>query len=198
MEAIKNSTLEAIVEANAEKTEVAEATETGWRALTEDEKRRIQELTHMSDKKIERCMINEDGTVRIRGINEEKLGEASEVPYVEKTIEVNGVKIQVVVPEFPVDIFETVLPDELLLADDEKVFSYCTEQLKQAIEKNPELASKFTEEQLDQIINGSPRIKGYTWHHHEKEGWMQLVDTETHDTVRHTGGMSLWGIGYGN
>lgn len=195
MEVIKTSTLEAIVEANAEKTEVAEATETGWRALTEDEKRRIQELTHMSDKTIERCMINEDGTIRIRCINEEKLGEASEVPYVEKTIEVNGVKIQVVVPEFPVDIFETVLPDELLLADDEKVFSYCTEQLKQAIENNPELASKFTEEQLDQIINGSPRIKGYTWHHCAETGRMQLVPTSMHTTYRHTGGKAIWGGG---
>lgn len=34
--------------------------------------------------------------------------------------------------------------------------------------------------------------KGYTWHHHEDGKTMQLVPTDLHDAVRHTGGMAIF------
>ena len=34
--------------------------------------------------------------------------------------------------------------------------------------------------------------KGYTWHHHQTFGRMQLVDAATHAQTGHTGGFSLW------
>jgi A nuclease of the HNH/ENDO VII superfamily with conserved WHH len=34
--------------------------------------------------------------------------------------------------------------------------------------------------------------KGYTWHHHEDTGRMQLVDTKIHKTTAHTGGYAIW------
>lgn len=33
--------------------------------------------------------------------------------------------------------------------------------------------------------------KGYTWHHHQDKGRMQLVETEIHAKTGHTGGFSL-------
>ncbi len=33
---------------------------------------------------------------------------------------------------------------------------------------------------------------GYTWHHSEKYGLMQLVPEELHEQVRHTGGVSIY------
>ena len=68
----------------------------------------------------------------------------------------------------------------------------CNQKLAQAIESNPELASKFNARQLEMIKNGdSP--DGYVWHHSEEEGVMQLVDAVTHEKAKHVGGSSLWG-----
>ncbi|ECF2471337.1 type IV secretion protein Rhs, partial [Salmonella enterica subsp. enterica serovar Oranienburg] len=37
---------------------------------------------------------------------------------------------------------------------------------------------------------GNPRPEGYTWHHHQDSGYMQLVPTDLHDAIRHSGGIS--------
>lgn len=36
----------------------------------------------------------------------------------------------------------------------------------------------------------NPRPTGYTWHHHQDTGYMQLVPTDIHDFVKHTGGIA--------
>jgi hypothetical protein len=33
---------------------------------------------------------------------------------------------------------------------------------------------------------------GYTWHHHQTTGRMQLVESKVHMKTGHTGGFSLW------
>jgi DNase/tRNase domain of colicin-like bacteriocin len=33
---------------------------------------------------------------------------------------------------------------------------------------------------------------GYTWHHHQQTGRMQLVEYKTHRMTGHTGGFALW------
>lgn len=72
-------------------------------------------------------------------------------------------------------------------------FRECNKQLQQWCEQNPEEASKiFNQEQLDQIANGEVP-KGYTWHHTEIPGQMQLVPTKIHQACRHTGGQAIWG-----
>jgi hypothetical protein len=35
--------------------------------------------------------------------------------------------------------------------------------------------------------------QGYTWHHNQDPGKMELVPTDLHDEVKHTGGYSIWG-----
>lgn len=49
----------------------------------------------------------------------------------------------------------------------------------------------------DEVAGFKPgeRPKDYTWHHTEREGEMELIPTDLHDEVRHTGGWSIWGGG---
>ncbi len=37
--------------------------------------------------------------------------------------------------------------------------------------------------------------KGYTWHHHQDAGWMELVPMGLHNAYTHKGGRSIWGGG---
>lgn len=69
--------------------------------------------------------------------------------------------------------------------------------MKKAVLKNGNLRSKFTKEQLEAILEESPRIPGLTWHHHQQKGLLQLVDSEIHARNQnpHTGGRSIWGGG---
>ena len=54
--------------------------------------------------------------------------------------------------------------------------------------------SMFTPNQLQDIIDGMPKIEELTWHHHQVTGKMQLVPSEVHNT-NHLGGNKLWGEG---
>lgn len=46
---------------------------------------------------------------------------------------------------------------------------------------------------LDKQIGGRP--KGYTWHHHQDPGRMQLVEFGVHNITNHNGGRSVWATG---
>ncbi|MBA4601548.1 HNH endonuclease [Thermoactinomyces mirandus] len=62
------------------------------------------------------------------------------------------------------------------------------------LNNNPELKSKFLQANIDWIEKGNDPV-GYTWHHHQDEGKMQLVKTRVHGNTRHTGGRPIWGGG---
>lgn len=196
METIKSQSLESIRQSNIEKLKanVSETPNSEYRPLTEEEAKRLKELTNLPDAVIESIMVGEDGTLYLKCRNAELAGETHEVtgvPYVEKTIVINGVEITVVVPEFPY-VFETNIPKEFWEAGDRELFKKCTEELRKYLEEHPEMRENFTEEQLQQIENGEPYIKGYTWHHTEVPGKMQLVETKTHALSGHTGGNAIW------
>ena len=78
---------------------------------------------------------------------------------------------------------------------DNRQFKECVKQLQKQIKRKPWLKRKFSKETLAQIKAGMSRLSGWTWHHNEKEGIMELVDAKIHDRVKHTGGKSLWGGG---
>jgi hypothetical protein len=131
----------------------------------------------------------------INTINEELEGKnhpVTDVPYRRKTIIIDCKKYEGVFPVFE-SYYDLSLPPELRKASDDVQFKYCTNKLRQQIEKDPELAKKFTPRQLEQIKAGEPRISGFTWHHNEQPGKMQLVDAEIHQKSSHTGGRSIWG-----
>lgn len=133
----------------------------------------------------------------LKCINEklkDKINPITGVKYVEKIIsKLNGEKIIGVFPQFE-SKFDVMLPKELFTEKDRKQAAECNNQLKEAIEKNPSLREQFNEEQLEQIEDGETP-DGYVWHHNEEEGKMQLVDFETHQATRHTGGKYVWGEG---
>ncbi len=119
------------------------------------------------------------------------------VTFQEKTVKnADGSEVTGVFPEFDT-LFEAQLPEDLLKASDKKQEIECNKQLKNAIENNPKLREKFSPEQMEQILNGDTP-DGYTWHHHEDTGKMQLVDTVEHARTGHTGGRSIWGGGSEN
>ncbi|OHE10073.1 MAG: hypothetical protein A2513_08220 [Sulfurimonas sp. RIFOXYD12_FULL_33_39] len=138
----------------------------------------------------------EDGSKKIKTINEDLEGTEHPVTGVsyEKDILPDG--REGVFPVFPY-VTEVQLPEELLKATDAKQFKFCNQELKEQIKNNPELRAKFTPEQIEQIENGRTP-SGYTWHHNQQDGKMQLVPTDIHDKSAHTGGKALWGGGQAN
>lgn len=98
-----------------------------------------------------------------------------------------------VFPQFD-SVYETKLKAESLTKADAVQFKECTKNLQASLESNPSLAARFTETQLEQIRAGEA-IDGLTWHHSEKTGIMQLVDSAIHQKTGHTGGKAVWGGG---
>lgn len=138
----------------------------------------------------------EDGTYEMKTSNnglEGKSHAETNVQFVRKTIDVTGIKIEGVFPKFE-SIFNAQLPQDKLRAPDSIQFEECNKQLKEEVARNPELREKFSPRQLQQIEDGKTP-SGYTWHHNEETGKLQLVDTNTHFKTSHTGGRALWGGG---
>jgi len=202
VETVKNSSLESIIEENKEKAEQSSKGTEGtnesseFRSLTEEEKQELKEKTGMTDANIEKCTVNDEGIIKLKCINEAYAGTThpeTGISYVKKIVDINGVKIQVVVPEFP-SVFDIRLPDELKMAPEGEQFRYLNNKLREEIKTNPELRAQFTDLQIQMIEKGM-RPKGFTWHHNEECCKMQLVKFEMHEGTRHTGGNSIWSGG---
>ena len=117
--------------------------------------------------------------------------EVSEMPQ----IEASEILEEATYPDFSEHCkFETRIPEGQFLESDYQHFKHCNEQLSQAYENGSLDTEQFTDRQLEQIRNGD-KPEGYTWHHHEGQGRMQLVDSEIHAKTPHTGGRSIWGGG---
>ncbi|MHB1042661.1 MAG: DUF7948 domain-containing protein [Eubacteriales bacterium] len=87
--------------------------------------------------------------------------------------------------------FDIKLDPSLYRASDPIQFKEATKILNEVIKIDPTLKALFTEEQLEQIASGlNPR--GFTWHHHQELGRLQLVDSEIHSLTGHTGGRAFW------
>ena len=116
------------------------------------------------------------------------------VPFDTQTIELeNGIEVVGVFPDF--DAVATVeLPSELYETSDYTHFSYTNAEFSETVSQNPEVAAQFSLEQLEQIYAGETP-DGYTWHHHEQLGKLELVDEEIHAKTGHNGGRSIWGGG---
>lgn len=195
MEVIRTQSLEAVKQNNVERTQTSVKEENEFRELTEEEKQALREPpSHLSESAIQAIRVDTEGRYYLKCINEDLAGEYHEitgVKYVEKTITVDGVEITVVVPEFPC-VFECNIPEELWKQGDRAIFKECTKQLKEYLELHPEMQTNFSEQQLEQIMKGEPYIRGYSWHHNEIPGKMQMVETKIHAPSNHTGGNHIW------
>lgn len=108
----------------------------------------------------------------------------------------DGKNYDIVAPRFESQ-FDVALNKEDYGKSDYLQSKTCNEKLQEAVQTDPELASRFSGEQLEQIRNGDTP-KGYTWHHDVYPGQMQLVDSSVHALTRHTGGRAIWGGGKEN
>jgi hypothetical protein len=184
------------------KIESLEYDEDGFRPLTEDEKTELIEKLGWEDKAegVQGCKINEEGVIIYPCRNSDLAGMENPltgVKYEKSIVEIKGYKVEVVMPKFDSQ-FEANLPENLIQAKDKSQFCECNKQLYEGIQENPELAKKFTPEQIEQIKDGitsGGAPEGYTWHHDAQVGKMQLVDADMHGDSRHTGGNTLWGGG---
>lgn len=130
---------------------------------------------------------------RYEGTNHPDTG----VPFERKTVkDAEGNDISGVFPVFDSE-FDAQLPEELYQSSDKEQFAESNKQIKDAIDKDPEVAKRFTPEQLEQIKNNDTP-DGYTWHHNEETGKMQLVKSDIHAQTGHTGGKTIWGGGNEN
>lgn len=123
-----------------------------------------------------------------------KLYPGTDVLYRKSLFVQDGKLKEGVFPQFK-PVFETVLPKDMCQKSDIAQFKYCTSQLADYAAKHPEFAQKFSPTQWQQILDKSQVIDGYTWHHTEHLGKMQLVDRAVHEMCRHTGGRNIWGGG---
>lgn len=191
------NTRQAMIDAGAKNME----SDSTRRDLTEGERKEIQEKTGWTDKQMDKCTMNEDGTVHYKTDNEHLEGQVHEpsgVKYVKKVVDINGVKVEVVVPAFD-SVLDVQLPENLEKTSNDKQFKVCNQALKEKVESDPAFKKQFTEDQLEDIMDGEVP-EGYTWHHDAETGKMQLVETAKHDRTQggaaHTGGKALWGGSY--
>ena len=142
----------------------------------------------------------EDSPRTIKTINDSLVGQnhpETGVPYVEKEVVTDtGEKVKGVFPQFDSKI-DVQLSEDMEQVPDRTQFAECNKQLAEKVAKDPELRAQFTEDQLADIEDGYTP-EGYTWHHSEEKGKMQLVDSDIHSQTRHTGGRNIWGGGTEN
>lgn len=137
---------------------------------------------------------------KISTINQKLCGDKhpeTGVPFIEKTVITDtGEPITGVFPQFD-SALDLLLPDNLLQESDKKQFALCNQRLKEKCEQDIEFRKQFNADQLNDIYDGQTP-DGYTWHHNEEKGKMQLIDSEIHGKTGHTGGRSIWGGGTEN
>ena len=116
------------------------------------------------------------------------------VPFERVTVaDADGNALTGVFPKFD-SKYDAQMPRDLYKESDKKQFSECNRQLADSIERDSECGSRFSPEQLEQIKSGDTP-DGWTWHHNEEPGKMQLVKSDVHAGTGHTGGRSIWGGG---
>jgi len=89
--------------------------------------------------------------------------------------------------------FDTRLPANIakVRARDSHFFE-ATKQLKFALDSGQINKSTFDASQQKAISNLEKKIPGYTWHHHQEFGRLQLIPDVMHEKSGHIGGMSMW------
>lgn len=162
------------------------------RDLTDAEKQKLRNIG-MTNANIEKCKVDKNGVFHLDCRNSGMEGTrhpVTGVAFERRTVSINGVRIEGVFPKFQ-SITGLRLPERLYRATEADQFRYLNQQLREAIDKDPQLRAKFTEQQIKMIESGR-NPAGFTWHHNETRGVMQLVETAEHAATGHTGGDSIW------
>ena len=89
--------------------------------------------------------------------------------------------------------YQTILSEQTCKMTEQTHKTAATKNLWQSIQNGEASSAGFTEKQILAIQKGNGQIPGYTWHHHQETGRMQLLPRDIHDKVKHAGGMNNWG-----
>lgn len=173
--------------------------EINTRLLTEKEALSLSNKLGWSLKIIsQKCTISMDSVIHYKTINVSMEGKAHKcgVYYQREQVSIQGIVVEGVFPVFNA-LFEPPIMSEELQKSDKytKQFDYCNQELKNAVLTDKSLAGQFSKVQLSQIMDGKTPA-GYTWHHHQQPGRMQLARKKEHNAAMqgaaHTGGGALW------
>ncbi|WP_010677065.1 HNH endonuclease [Bacillus timonensis] len=143
-------------------------------------------------------LTNEGGTT-LETTNDHLAGSVhpeTGVPFEENTVELpTGEVVTGVYPVFDVE-YEVQMDESLYLQSDYVHFNYANAELYDAIQADSQLADDLglSEQDIQALANGDTP-EGFTWHHNEEPGVLQLVDEEIHANTGHDGGRELWGGG---
>lgn len=74
----------------------------------------------------------------------------------------------------------------------ERHFYMANRILDNELNYDKDFKAKFSKSQLKKITS-SQTPTGYTWHHHQDAGVLQLVNEEIHAKTYHIGGYTIWG-----
>jgi hypothetical protein len=92
----------------------------------------------------------------------------------------------------PVVKFDTRIPEAARMSTGrERHMRAATRQLWDAIQHGQVDPSQFNAIQLNEIRLGRAKIEGFTWHHHQEFGRMQLVPEDIHSKTRHIGSVGM-------
>tara|TARA_R110001606_G_scaffold199826_1_gene347623 strand:+ start:313 stop:1314 length:1002 start_codon:yes stop_codon:yes gene_type:complete len=150
---------------------------------------------------------NNISPVKIKTINDglkETVKNGIKITYKRKTITLpNGLKISGIFPAFK-HISKVKLPDYLLNKSDVMQMNYAFMKFKKKLLLDPELQKKFSKSEIEEMLSRkitstktpNYKIKGYTWHHSEEIGVLELVETKVHNAgIPHDGGSAIWSGG---
>ena len=87
--------------------------------------------------------------------------------------------------------YETSLSESYHLDPDSVQFKYLSQKLYDDIMKDPNLAKRFSQTDIELFKLGK-KPKSVTWHHHQETGKMQLTDYYEHQVAGHTDGRAIW------
>lgn len=95
---------------------------------------------------------------------------------------------------FPV--FEKIvtvnIPKKYWKKDRDVHFYQANKILYERLRKSATLKRKFNRRQISELKERQTP-SGFTWHHHQERGRLDLVETKIHSKVPHKGGFSIWG-----
>lgn len=196
-ETVVRETVEATVETAVRET-IEAGTEKAVKEVAEESSERlVREIADEGTKKTD-GLIHRYIECRNQGL-EGTRHPITGVEFARKTIDTEvGELVEGVFPKFD-SVFDTKLPRELYQESNFKQFCKANRDLMDKIDSVPELKSKFSSEQIEQIIEGIKKgtaPDGYVWHHNEEAGVLQLIDNAIHSRTGHTGGRDIWGGGY--
>jgi hypothetical protein len=143
---------------------------------------------------VKKSLLKEDTQVTIKLTTRKniQLSNAYGIKYIKKNTIINNIKYVGEFPEFS-NVAKTTLklPRNYYNKPRSSHFIYLNKMLKQKVIDNPKFAKNFSKKEILNIKEGRG-LKGYSWHHHESRGIMQLVPSKIHTEIKHTGGVALW------